>query len=86
MDATSCGCGTGPCRSSLRGTCCSKYGLLQAPQNSAARTRRTPSARIVGSRPQSPSSYPSRKYGSWGRAHHDRTVTLGTACFYSTDS
>lgn len=86
MDAVSCGCGTDPCRSSLRGTCCSKFGPPQVPQSWVAHTRRTPSARIVGSRPLQPFSYPSRIYGSWRREHHDRTVTLGTVCFYNTDN
>jgi hypothetical protein len=40
----------------------------------------------MGTGPHQPSSYPHRRYGSWGQAHHGSTWTWGRAYPYSGDS
>lgn len=86
MDAREYGCGIDPYRSAWPGICCSKYVRLPGLPSSIVHTRRTPNARRVENLPRWPSCDPNRRYGSWGLGHHDRTVTSGTACFYSNGS
>lgn len=53
------------------------------PPMTTVHIHQTQDVHTEGNPLQMPFYVPNHKYGSSGLAHHDRTLTLGKACFYS---